>query len=425
MIRHTPVRLALAAGLSLAAAGCSLLRTRPPARPVPKAVRVVPTPAPLPLPVQTERFVLHPGQTVIGRVQVVRVAKGQTLSDIARLFNVGYDAIVHANPKVPPWVPEVGTPVIVPTQFVLPDSPHVGIVVDIAAFRMFYFPPHKRGQPQIVITHPVGIGRIGWHTPTGVTHVVWHEKNPVWHVPPSIMAEHRKEGAPLPPVVGPGPDNPLGDYALHLGWPGYLIHGTNEPVSVGRRVSHGCIHLYPEDIAQIFRMAPNGTPVRVVNQPYLFGWKDGRLYLQSYGALKDDKRPWNTRARLIARMLPRALRRKLALHHQKVDWQRVRSLVKVPRVVPMPVSGQGPETGALVFTLVQNRLPAGSTWTGKTGLPMTDTQFDKEFAGIVSPVQGKARAASGAASTRSGSVSSREAPEARSGDPGNRTHHTR
>ncbi len=153
--------------------------------------------------------------------------------------------------------------------------------------RLFYFPPHKRGEPQVVITHPVGIGRQGWKTPQGMTHVLWHEKNPVWHVPPSIIAEHLQEGDKLPRVMGPGPDNPLGDYALHLGWPGYLIHGTNKPVSVGLRVSHGCVHLFPEDIAQIFKMVPNGTEVRVVNQPYLFGWQDGRLYLQSAG-------PWRT-----------------------------------------------------------------------------------------------------------------------------------
>ena len=387
MSKRIPLRLVLAASLPFAAAACSLLRAPAPPPP-PKVVRAVPAQPPLPLPVQTERFVLKPGQDVIGRVQVVKVAKGQTLSDIARLFNVGYDDMVHANPKVDPWVPPVGTPVIVPTQFVLPDAPHTGIVVDIAAFRLFYFPPHKRGQPQVVMTHPVGIGRTGWHTPVGVTRVVWHEKNPVWHVPPSIMAEHAKEGAPLPPTVGPGPDNPLGDYALHLGWPGYLIHGTNEPVSVGRRVSHGCIHLYPEDIAQIFRVVRNGTQVRVVNQPYLFGWKDDRLYMQSYVPLKDDKRPWKTRSRLLASMLTRSQRRLLARHHEQVDWRRVRALVRAPRVVPLPVSGQGPVPMGI---LVQNRLPAGSTWDGRTELPMTDAEFDKEYAGIVTPAPAKSR----------------------------------
>lgn len=376
------LRWVLVAGLPLALSACALLAPRPRPAPAPKVAVAPPAPPPLPLPQQTERFVLQPGQDVVGRVQVVKVAKGQTLSDIARLFNVGYDDIVRANPKVDPWVPKVGTPVIVPTQFILPDAPHTGIVVNIAAFRMFYYPPHRRGEPQVVITHPVGIGRMGWHTPVGVTHVVWHEKNPVWHVPPSIRAEHAKEGAPLPAVVGPGPDNPLGDYALHLAWPGYLIHGTNEPVSVGRRVSHGCVHLYPEDIAQIFKMVRNGTAVRVVNQPFVFGWADDRLYLQSYKPLADDKRPWQTRSRLLVRLLSRAQRRLLRRHRERVDWHKVHALVLAPRVVPLPVSGEGPVP---VGVLVQNRLPAHSTWDGKTDLPMTDAEFDKEYAGIVTP----------------------------------------
>lgn len=388
MRKRVPLRLILLAGLPLVSAACSLLKPVPVPPSRPRIVRTVSASPPLPLPSPTQRFVLRPGQDVIGRVQVVKVAKGQTLSDIARLFNVGYDEIVRANPKVDPWVPKVGTPVIVPTQFVLPEAPRSGIVVNIAAFRLFYFPPHKPGEPRIVITHPVGIGRMGWHTPVGATRVMWREKNPVWHVPRSIRAEHAKEGAPLPPVVGPGPDNPLGDYALHLGWPGYLIHGTNEPVSVGRRVSHGCIHLYPEDIAQIFRMARNRTPVRVVNQPYLFGWKDSRLYLQSYAPLADDRRPWNTEGRLLASMLTRAQRQRLARHHEKVDWQRVRALVAAPRVVPLPVSGQGP---APVGVLVQNRLPAASTWDGKTDLPMTDAEFDKRFARGAAPAAAKTR----------------------------------
>ena len=389
-MRRSIRRIAVPACVALALAACALRPVRMMPAPVPKTVAVVPAPAPLPLPVQTERFVLRPGQQVVGRVQIVKVGKHDTLSDIARRFNVGYDEIVHANPKIDPWLPPVGAAIVVPTQFVLPDAPHTGIVVNVAGLRLFYYPPHKRGQPQIVITHPVGIGRIGWHTPVGVTRVMWHEKNPVWRVPPSILAEHRKEGAPLPPVVGPGPDNPLGDYALHLGWPGYLIHGTNEPVGVGRRVSHGCVHLYPEDIAQIFRMVPNGTPVRVVNEPYVFGWRHGHLYMQSYGPLGDDKRPWKTRARLLAGMLTPVQRRLLARYHQRIDWRRVRALVRDPRVVPMPVSGTGPVQEALVATLVQNRLPAGSTWDGKTDLPLTDAEFNAILSGDDS-ASGKSR----------------------------------
>lgn len=394
-----PLRIALAASLSLAFGACSLLR--PPIRPVavtPK--KVVPVEPPAPLPVETERFVLTQGQDVVGSLQIVKVRKGETLSDIGRRFNVGLGEMTRANPDVDPWIPKPGTTVIVPTQYILPGAPHRGIVVNVAEMRFFYYPPHKRGKPQIVITHPVGIGRQGWKTPIGVTHVIWHEKNPVWRVPPSIIAEHRQEGDILPKVMGPGPDNPLGDYALHLGWPGYLIHGTNKPVSVGLRVSHGCVHLFPEDIAQIFKMVPNGTEVRVVNQPYLFGWKDGHLYLQSAGPLEDDKRPWNKQARrLLAVTLTRDQRVDLRRQHDKVDWDRVVQLVNAPVGVPIPVSGVGQSTDQSPdqkvdgsgsdgleqvlagVRLVQNVLPAGSTWDGKTDLPLTDAEFNKLMSG--------------------------------------------
>ncbi len=396
-----------AACLSLAIGACSLLRPPPRFAQVPPKKAAPPPQPAAPLPVQTERFVLAPGQDVVGSLQIVTVDKGQTLSDIGRLFNVGFEEMTRANPDVDPWIPKPGTRVVVPTQFVLPDAPHRGIVVNLAAMRLFYFPPHERGQPQVLITHPVGIGRRGWKTPQGVTHVLWHEKDPIWRVPPSILAEHAKEGEPLPKVVGPGPDNPLGDYALHLGWPGYLIHGTNKPVSVGLRVSHGCVHLFPEDIAQIFKMVPNGTEVRVVNQPYVFGWRDGRLVLQSSGPLIDDKRPWQKQSRrMVGRLLTRAQRKELERHHQKIDWGRVAQLVAAPVGVPVPVSGiaASPDPAAqgqddalerviARAPLVQNTLPDGSTWDGKTDLPLTDAEFNKMLSETAPPAASQTPAA--------------------------------
>ena len=416
-MKSSPVRVVVAACLCAAAGACALLRA--PVHPVAAVPKQAPQEPPAPLPVQTERFVLAPGQDIVGAVQIVKIRKDETLSDVGRRFNVGFGEMTRANPNVDPWLPKPGTPVVVPTQYILPDAPHIGIVVNLAAMRLFYFPPHKRGEPQVVITHPVGIGRRGWKTPQGMTHVLWHEKNPVWRVPPSILTEHRQEGEPLPPVVGPGPDNPLGDYALHLGWSGYLIHGTNKPVSVGLRVSHGCVHLFPEDIAQIYRMVPNGTEVRVVNQPYVFGWNDGKLYMQSPGPLQDDKRPWKKAARsLLARTLTRAQRKELRRHHEKIDWSRVAQLVDAPAGLPVPVSdveesaggdaGDGVAQVVASARLVQNTLPAGSTWDGKTDLPMTDAEFDKMFSGTAPPQ--KAPAAAGADASHSAAATPAASP---------------
>ena len=376
-MRHTHSCPPVALCLSLAALGLS--SALPGAAAASQAAAPATAPTKLPAPVQTERFVLKPGQTVIGRVQAVRIKPHQVLSDIARLFDVGNDAIMRANPTVDPWLAPPGTRVIVPTQFILPDAPHVGIVVNVAAMRLFYYLPHKPGQPQVVITHPVGIGRLGWPTYTGVTRIVGHIAHPAWIPPRSILAEHAREGVPLPRVVPAGPNNPLGNWAMPLAAGGYhtdvLIHGTDKPAGVGRRVSHGCIHLYPEDIKQLFKQVPNGTPVHIVNQPYLFGWKNGRLYMQAYGPLKDDKRAWKTNTTLLGTMLTPRLVKHLARAHQRIDWPRVKSLLSDPKVVPLPVSGHGLSGNALVATLVENRLPKGSAWNGKTHLPLTSAQF--------------------------------------------------
>jgi L,D-transpeptidase ErfK/SrfK len=106
--------------------------------------------------------------------------------------------------------------------------------------------------------------------------VVRKEPNPTWVPPPSIHAENPD----LPASVGPGPDNPLGAFALRLGWSNYLIHGTNKPDGIGRNVSHGCIHLYPEDIEKLFKSVAVGTPVRAVEQPGAAAWIGIGLYLE-------------------------------------------------------------------------------------------------------------------------------------------------
>jgi len=168
-----------------------------------------------------------------------------TIPDIARRFNLGFDEVARANPGVDPWLPGEGTRIILPTQFVLPDAPPEGIVINVAALRFFYFPkPDKDGQ-RVVITYPIGIGKVGWATPIGKTKVVSKRKDPYWTPPASVRKEHAAEGDPLPARVPPGPDNPLGNRAMNLGWPSYLIHGTNKPAGVGLRASHGCIRMYP------------------------------------------------------------------------------------------------------------------------------------------------------------------------------------
>ena len=316
------------------------------------------------------------------------IGKDDTLPDVARRFDVGYEEMLMANPGVDAWLPGAGREVVVPTQFVLPAAPHDGVVVNVAAMRIFYYPPHKKGEPETVYTHPLGIGKVGWKTPEGTTKIIGRQKDPIWVVPKSVRDEHAENGDKLPAQVPPGPDNPLGQYEFRLGWPSYLIHGTNKPYGVGMRSSHGCMRLYPEDIAVFFDLIPIGTKVTVVNQPYLFGWRDGTLYFQAYTVMEDDSRNWSKdRKRLLANLLSPKLRVKIAEHDEEIDWQRVGELAHTPRAVPVPITGGGDGIDAVVAQslLVQNILPAGSNWDGQSGLLVDEKTFNELLNGRDKP----------------------------------------
>jgi L,D-transpeptidase ErfK/SrfK len=367
--------VALAIGV-LGISGCSLFRPVPKAPPV--AVILPPKPL-LPKPTATHHFVLDPKSDIVGYVQKTTVGKDDTLPDIARRFDVGYEEMLTANPGVDPWLPGAGREVIVPTQYILPAAPHEGVVVNVAAMRIFYYPPHKKGEPETVYTHPIGIGKVGWKTPEGTTKIVSRQKDPIWVVPKSVREEHAEDGEVLPAQVPAGPDNPLGQYMFRLGWPSYLIHGTNKPYGVGMRSSHGCMRLYPEDIAVFFDLIPLGTKVTVVNQPYVFGWRDGVLYLQAYAVMEDDSRNWSKdRKRLMANLLHPKQRAKISQHDDEIDWQRVGDLAHSPRAVPVPISGgrDGIDAVLAKSVVVENTLPTGSNWDGRSGLLVDEKTFN-------------------------------------------------
>jgi L,D-transpeptidase ErfK/SrfK len=379
--------------LSLTLASCSLMdqpwRQRQPEEP---PAPVVPADPP---PVATHRFEIEDNQDIVGVVQITTSSEEDTLSDIARRFNVGYEEIVRANPGVDPWLPGEGTRIVVPTQFILPNAPREGIVINIAAMRLFYFPPRKKTEngleKQIVYTHPIGIGKVGWATPLGTTKVVRRQKDPTWRPTPSIIREHRKNGEELPAVVGPGPDNPLGRHALYLGWPSYLIHGTNKPAGVGLRSSHGCIRLYPEDIALLFENVKVGTPVRVVNQPFVFGWHEDQLYLQAYDVLEDDPRDWQKAQRkLLSKALATSIQKELKRRNEEVNWEVVSQIAHNPRGIPVPISQDGGSIEAVLAKAprVQNRVPEGASWDGVSDLPVDEATF-REMLSDTDPEQKK------------------------------------
>jgi L,D-transpeptidase ErfK/SrfK len=369
MSRNRLLHVIAAAALSAALAACSLLEppVRSEAPPEVVVVPVEPPPPQLAQPTATHRFEIGPDDDVVGQLQVVIIGEHDTLSDVARRFNVGYDEIVRANPGLDPWLPGVGREVVVPTQFVLPAAERKGIVVNLAAMRIYYFPAAKPGEKQVVYTHPIGIGKVGWSTPEGKTTVVAKEKNPVWRPTPSILEEHRKNGDPLPAVVPAGPDNPLGHRKLTLGWATYLIHGTNKPYGVGMRTSHGCIRMYPEDVEVLYEMVGRGTQVTVVNQPYVFGWHDGQLYLQTFDVLEDDKRDWSkSRPQILAKTLNKRIEKLLAERQEKINWDRVAVIAADPRGLALSVSDATQTDDVIIAAAprVVNWVPEGANWDG-------------------------------------------------------------
>lgn len=214
------------------------------------------------------------GADLIGTQGTRVVTEADTLVEIARRHGLGFVELRAANPGIDPWLPPPGHRLVLPTAHVLPEAPREGVVVNLAEQRLYYFPPGGGAAE----SYPVGIGRQGWRTPLGRTKVVRKRANPTWYPPASIRAESPE----LPAAVPPGPHNPLGAFALNLGWDGYVIHGTNKPGGIGRRVSHGCIRLYPEDIERLFENVPVGTPVTFVDQPIKLGWWQGELYLEAH-----------------------------------------------------------------------------------------------------------------------------------------------
>lgn len=227
---------------------------------------------------------LRADSQVVGENATIVTEHRDTFVALARRYDLGFEELVRANPDVDPWLPGEGTEIVLPTQFVLPNAPREGIVINLPELRLYYFPDGEEGR---VITHPISIGRMDWGTPLGRTMIQSKATNPTWYPPQSIRDEHAAENRPLPAVVPPGPDNPLGAHALRLALPGYLIHGTNKPSGVGMRVTHGCIRMFPEDIEALFESVPVGTAVRIVNQPVKLGHDGSALYVEAHPPLPE------------------------------------------------------------------------------------------------------------------------------------------
>jgi L,D-transpeptidase ErfK/SrfK len=292
-----------------------------------------------------EQFPLPPeGSDVIGETVTTLAEAQDTLLDIARRHNLGYEEITNANPGVDAWLPGAGTVVLVPRQRLLPRAPRTGIVINLPEHRLYWYPPAKAGEAPVVWTYPVSIGKMDWNTPLGTTRIVSKAKDAPWIPPKSVREEHAKRGEPLPAVVPGGPDNPMGRYKMALGIPGgsYLIHGTNRPAGIGMQVTHGCMRLYPEDIEALYGMVPVGTPVTIVNQPYKWGWRDGELLIEVHPPLQEDAGTPPTLTDLTRLIVEATTASPLA-----IDWIGAERVWREAKGIPSPVSVAGSRTAAL------------------------------------------------------------------------------
>ena len=293
--------------------------------------------------VEAATYVLNdPAQTLIGVPASEVTQQEDTLLDVARRNGLGYEEIARANPGVDMWLPGAGRQLVLPTQRIIPDVERTGIVVNLPEHRLYFFPKAKRGQPPTVITYAISIGRMDWSTPLGVTQIVAKNRNPIWYPTKSVLAEHAANGDPLPRIVPPGPDNPLGAYAMRLGIPGgaYLIHGTNKPAGVGMQNTHGCMRLYPEDIEALFPLVPLRTQVRIINEPVKLGWVGGELYMEAHRPLDRMGDPQEPDLKVLEGMLLKAA----ADRPVAINWDLARKTLQdaqgIPTVVALEVESE-------------------------------------------------------------------------------------
>ncbi|WP_447928802.1 L,D-transpeptidase family protein [Vreelandella sp. EE27] len=260
---------------------------------------------------------------IVGQYYTVTVQDPEeTLLDIARRHNIGYEEIRMANPDVSLWVPGEGTEVIIPAQYILPPAPREGVVVNLSELRLYYYPADN---PGVVETYPVSVGREEFATPVGMTRTTVKVKDPAWSPPSSMRAEAAARGEPAPSVVPAGPDNPLGRHAILLAMPSYLIHGTNRPEGVGMRASRGCIRMYPEDIESLYERVPSGTQVNLMDAPFKAGWgADGTLFVQSYPQLEENVGDFEPLLNAIERV------ESLTEDDVQVDYAQVKRAVESP-----------------------------------------------------------------------------------------------
>lgn len=273
-------------------------------------------------------YLIQSDSNIIGQYKSINIEPGTSLSEVARHYNVAYQLLTNLNPML---VSKKINYAELPSEFILPPQVGKGIVVNLAQYRLYYQIPGA----QEVISGPVAIGKKGWRASTEATKVLQKQEHPDWVVPQTLVEEAKHQGKHIPAIIKAGPDNPLGDYALKLALPGYFVHGTNTPATVGKRVNYGCIRMYPEDIEELFPIVSVGTSVHIVYEPILVGWRDNELYLEVHRVHHEFKKLSESSFEIAKQKLEAIL----SNHpNYPINWHKVKKIVETAQGLPVRVN---------------------------------------------------------------------------------------
>lgn len=199
---------------------------------------------------------------MLGEEREYVVVPGDNIWGITGRFTMSRDLFNTLNPLAEPDRLMPGMRFRVSDRHIVPQRGRDGVVIDLSSRTLYWFAAGK-----LRARFPVGIGRVDSATPPGRYRVVGRRADPAWRVPASIQEEMRARGEKVVSYVEPGPDNPLGRFWIQLSAPGYGLHGTNAPSSIGKYSSHGCLRLLPDNIEWLFHNLPDGTRVDVLYEP--------------------------------------------------------------------------------------------------------------------------------------------------------------
>lgn len=274
-------------------------------------------------------FVLPPDGNVVGNIQYATVHPGESVADVALRYDMGGYEMLEANPGINYSSPKPGSRLVIPSRFILPDSAKQGIVINLSEMRLYFY--HPDGVH--VYTYPVGVGQEGWNTPLGKTQIVKMRERPTWIVPDSIMENYITHGKYVDKVNPPGPTNPLGEYAMNLGFTSIVIHGTPYPKAVGVRSSHGCIRMTNRDVGELFKMVKVGTPVQIIHQPTKIGREKNKLYLEAHVPISQSLYDADYRdiGALIHKITDQIGKR------YSIEWHEVERLRSLANGYPVPI----------------------------------------------------------------------------------------